>query len=337
MFRPERVSSARDNSLIPLGNYPTPVERIEPLDGRSLWVKRDDQTNATYGGNKVRKLERLLADARSKGARRLVTIGAVGSHHVLATAIFAREIGASVEAVLVPQPSAPHVVENLRADVALGVRVLPASTFPFAALRVAARIARGAYYIPVGGSNLLGALAYVDAARELAGQVHAGALPEPDTVVVPLGSGGTVAGLAAGFALSGLRSRVVAVAVSGPAGWLGERARAIARAAARHEAKRMGRRAPAIRIELDRGYLGNGYGHPTDAGRRALDLGRDVGLTLDLTYTAKAFASALDRIEHEPQRTILYWHTLSSAPMEPWLAMAPPESELAPAVRSLLA
>jgi 1-aminocyclopropane-1-carboxylate deaminase/D-cysteine desulfhydrase-like pyridoxal-dependent ACC family enzyme len=321
--------------MIPLGNYPTPIERLEPFTGRTLWVKRDDQTNATYGGNKVRKLQRLLADAQSKKARRIVTVGAVGSHHVLATAIFAREIGASVEAVLVPQPRAPHVVENLRADLALEVRVLPASSLPFAALRVAERVARGAHYIPVGGSNLLGALAFVDAARELAAQVRAGVMPEPDMVVVTLGSGATAGGLAAGLALAGLKSRVVAVAVSGPAAWMAWHARALAKVAARHEAKRLGRPMPAIRMDVDAGFLGKGYGQATDAGRRALDLGCGVGLTLDLTYTAKAFACALDRIEREPRRTILYWHTLSSAPMEPWLATAPPESELPPAMRAL--
>jgi 1-aminocyclopropane-1-carboxylate deaminase/D-cysteine desulfhydrase-like pyridoxal-dependent ACC family enzyme len=322
--------------LIPLGNYPTPVERIEPVDGRSLWVKRDDQTNATYGGNKVRKLERLLSDARSKKARRIVTVGAVGSHHVLATAIFAREIGVPVEAVLVHQPTTPHVVENLRANLALGVRVLPASSYPHAALRVAERIARGAYCIPVGGSSLLGALAYVDAARELAAQVRAGAMPEPDTLVVPLGSGGTSGGLAAGLALEGLKTALVAVTVSEPASWVARRARMLAKAAARHEAKRLGRPVPEIRMEIDARYLGPGYGHATEAGRRALELGRNASLTLDLTYTAKTFAAALDRLEQRPDQTLLYWHTLSSAPMEPWLANAPAESELSAAMRSLL-
>jgi 1-aminocyclopropane-1-carboxylate deaminase/D-cysteine desulfhydrase-like pyridoxal-dependent ACC family enzyme len=326
----------RDKYVIPLGNYPTPVERIEPEDGRSLWVKRDDQTNATYGGNKVRKLERLLSDARRKKARRIVTVGAVGSHHVLATAIFAREIHVPVEAVLVAQPATPHVVEILRADLALGVRVLPASSYPHAALRVAERIARGAYCIPVGGSSLLGALAYVDAARELAAQVRAGAMPEPDTLVVPLGSGGTAAGLAAGLALEGLKTALVAVTVSEPASWVARRARMLAKAAAKHEAKRLGRPVPEIRMDIDARYLGPGYGHATEAGRRALELGRSAGLTLDLTYTAKTFAAALDRLEHRPDETLLYWHTLSSSPMGPWLANAPEESELEPAMRSLL-
>jgi D-cysteine desulfhydrase len=331
-----RASGTAGEPVIRLGTYPTAVQRIESIGGQgALWVKRDDLTSATYGGNKVRKLERILADARARGARRIVTVGAVGSHHVLATAIFAKELGIPVEAVLVPQPMTPHVVENLRADLGLGVRVLPASSFPFAALRLAARTLRGAYYIPVGGSNLLGALAYVDAARELAAQVRAGALPEPDAVVVTLGSGGTAGGLAAGFALEGMKTRVIAVTVSDPASLVARSAIRLAKAAARHEAKRLGQPVPHLRMEIDARYLGQGYGHPTEAGRRALTLAAEVGLTLDLTYTAKAFAAALDRIKTE--RTLLYWHTLSSAPMERWLTSAPLERDLTARLRALFA
>jgi 1-aminocyclopropane-1-carboxylate deaminase/D-cysteine desulfhydrase-like pyridoxal-dependent ACC family enzyme len=326
----------RGELLIRLGTYPTPVERVDALcrDGSALWVKRDDLTNSAYGGNKVRKLERILDDAR--GARRIVTVGAVGSHHVLATAIFARDIGVPVEAVLVPQPGTDHVLENLRADLGLGVRVLPASSFPHAAARLVTCIARGAYYIPVGGSNLLGALAYVDAARELVSQVRAGVLPEPELVVVTLGSGGTAGGLAAGLALEGLETRLVAVTVSDPASWVARRAHSLAKAAVRHEARRLGRSVPLIRMDIDARYLGPGYGRATDAGRRALEVARSVGLTLDLTYTAKTFAAALDLLRGGRARNVLYWHTLSSAPMQPWLEGAPREEAIPPSLRALL-
>jgi 1-aminocyclopropane-1-carboxylate deaminase/D-cysteine desulfhydrase-like pyridoxal-dependent ACC family enzyme len=324
------------SSVIRLGTFPTPVQRIDALsrEGRSLWVKRDDLTNAMYGGNKVRKLERILEDAR--GAKRIVTVGAVGSHHVLATAIFAREIGVPVEAVLVPQPVTPHVIENLRADLGLGVHVLPARSYPHAAARLVSRIARGAYYIPVGGSNLLGALAYVDAARELSAQIRAGELPEPDVLVVTLGSGGTAGGLAAGLALEGLATRLVAVTVSDPAALVARTARSLAKAAARHEAKRLGRAVPQVRMEIDARYLGPGYGQETEAGRRALAVAKQVGLSLDLTYTAKTFAATLDLLETGEARNVLYWHTLSSAPLGPWLEHAPAESELSASARALL-
>src|SRR5262249_29706205 len=157
----------------------------------------------TCGGNKVRKLEWLLADAHARGARRVVAVGAAGSHHVLTTTYFAKREGLDVEAVLVPQPRTEHVVEVLRTAVALGVRPTAARSWGAAAALLLLRMARAdknTRFLPVGGSSVLGSMGYVTAARELAAQVRAGAMPEPDVCLVALGSGGTAAGLAAGFA-----------------------------------------------------------------------------------------------------------------------------------------
>lgn len=321
-----------------MGTYPTRVERLPSLSRPtvSLWVKRDDLTSDLYGGNKVRKLERLLYDARARGARRIVTVGAVGSHHVLATGIWAREQGMQLDAVVVPQLKTAHVLENLRADLGAGVHILPASTYLRAALRILERICTGSYYIPVGGSSSLGTLAYVDAARELASQVRVGDLPEPDVVVVALGSGGTAAGLAAGFALEAMKTCVVAVTVSEPSWWMAHRVRSLAASVAGREARRLRQPVPEPRLVVDARYLGAGYGYATEAGVRALSTGADVGLELDLTYTAKAFAAALDRVEVGGAANILYWHTLSSAPLDRWTDGAPVEAALASEVRGLL-
>src|SRR5579883_1421299 len=161
-----------------LGCYPTPVERLDTLsnDASELWVKRDDLTHGVYGGNKVRKLEWLLADARTRGARRIVTVGAVGSHHVLATTYFGTRAGFEVLAVLVPQPRTDHVVEVLRADLALGLRVVPVSSWGVAPIAMLARLGRGTRLVTVGGSSVVGSMGYVQAARELAAQVRGGAL-----------------------------------------------------------------------------------------------------------------------------------------------------------------
>src|SRR5271165_1348381 len=146
-----------------LGRYPTPVERLDELSGQesSLWVKRDDRTNEIYGGNKVRKLERLLADARARGARRIVTVGAAGSHHVLATTYFGAREGFAVEAVLVPQPRTDHVVEVLRAAVGLGMTPFPVSSWAAAVPAIVRRVARGARetrFFMLGGSSAVGAM-----------------------------------------------------------------------------------------------------------------------------------------------------------------------------------
>ena len=319
-----------------IGRYPTPVELMGTLSrpGCQLWVKRDDLTGSIYGGNKVRKLERLLADAKAKGAKRVLTIGAVGSHHVLATAVYGTRAGFEVEAVLAPQPRSQHAVDDLRADLGLGVRAFAAGSYPEVALRVAGRLGSGTYLIPVGGSNVLGALGYVDAVRELKAQIDAGAMPEPDLIVATLGSGGTVGGIAAGLALTGMKARVLAVTVTEPPAWNAFVARRIAARCFKHEAGKSGKEAARL-IDEDRAWLGQGYGHATPEGEHAMQIARAAGLALDPTYTAKAFAAALHVVEKGAHRTILYWHTLSSAPMEPLLLNAPREEDIDPALLRL--
>lgn len=345
-----------------LGRYPTPVELLPSLSsgGCELWVKRDDLTNAAYGGNKVRKLEWVLGDALARGQRRLVTIGATGSHHVLATTYFGRKVGLEIEAVLVPQPgierasghalpsgqaleSGPsrhgHAEEVFRASLAQGLRAFPVRSWSAAAFVLAWRLASGARLVTVGGSNVTGSMGYVTAARELASQVRAGELPEPDVCVVPLGSGGTAAGLAAGFEAEGLKTRVVGVCVSTPPWLVRLLSLHLARACCRRLGVRHARARMRVRLAMDTRFLGRGYGYETSAGLEAAREAASVGLTLDPTYTEKAFACALSLVRGEARgeggargrqegvsaegpRRILYWHTLSSAPMAPLLLPA---------------
>jgi D-cysteine desulfhydrase len=279
-------------------------------------VKDDGDTAALYGGNKVRKLEYVLAAARARGARRIVTFGAGGSHHVLATTLYARSVGLATAAVLWPQPWTAHAEDTLRAALAAGLEPLAVGSRAAALPGVARILARGDHLVPPGGSSRVGARGYLAAARELATQIRAGEAPEPDTVVVPLGSGGTVAGILAGVIREGLRSRVVAVDVA-----IGS---AVAAPLVLYLARGLGGRLTQLkrRLDVERRYLGAGYGHPTDAGARATAEARAVGLTLDPTYTAKTFAAALDRVRQSPG-VVLYWHTLSARPLESLLAGAP--------------
>lgn len=304
-------------SRLALGRYPTPVQRI---DAR-LWVKRDDRSGEVYGGNKVRKLELLLGAARDAGKTRVLTLGAVGSHQVVATAIYGAREGFTVEAVLVPQPASAHAELNLRVALAHGLQANACPAWSLAPAYVASRRRSDAYFIPLGGSNPLGSLGFVDAAHELAAQVRAGEIAEPDVVVVAMGSGGTAAGLAVGFEQAGLRSRVLGVAVAPPTPVLRHLARRLAQktAAAAGLPVAAGLRA-AKRIEVDGRWIGRGYGYPTDEGRDAMDVAARAGVTLDATYTAKAFACALTLARGASDvRAILYWHTLSTAPLEPLL------------------
>jgi 1-aminocyclopropane-1-carboxylate deaminase/D-cysteine desulfhydrase-like pyridoxal-dependent ACC family enzyme len=303
-----------------IGQYPTPVEHHEKL---GLWVKRDDLTNPIYGGNKVRKLDRLIPYALEHGKKRIVTVGAVGSHHVLATAVHASRAGLLVEAAVVPQPRTEHVERNLRVDLALGAKLHPARSYAGAALSMIVRARPSTYLVPMGGSNVVGSLGYVDAAYELAAQVKAGALPEPDVIIVTVGSGGTAAGLVAGLALSGLSTRVIGIVVAAPVWFVSYWTRRLVRAVY----ARAGGRDPAAlggRLELLTTELGAGYGEPTEAGKRAKAIAHDAaGLSLDLTYTAKCFAGALECVRSARFQNVLYWHTLSSASLEPLLENAP--------------
>lgn len=319
----------RAEAKIALGTFPTAVERVDAAP--SLWVKRDDLSSPVYGGNKVRKLEHLFGRAVSRGKRRIVTVGAVGSHHVLATAAHARGLGLAVTAVLTAQPRTDHAAANLRADLALGVEALPA-WYGSVPLHVLAAWAPDVEIVPLGGSSALGSLGYVEAAAELAAQIRAGACPEPEVCVVAAGSGGTAAGLAVGFAREELRTRVIGVAVATPAlvvagltRWLTART---ARLAGVDPA------AALDRLVVDGAWVGGGYGYSTPAGDRATEEAAALGLRLEATYTAKAFAAAL-AVAREGRAT-LFWHTLSSAPMAPLLVGAPAERAIDPALRSRL-
>jgi D-cysteine desulfhydrase len=320
---------------------PTPTFECPALASphARLFVKNDGLTHPLYGGNKVRKAERILRAARERSASRLVTFGAAGSHHVLTLGLFAREHGMRVAAVLGPQPSTPHVERTLRASIGAGVEVFPAQRAVGLALQALKALRRGDVLVPPGGSNVDGALGSAEAMAELAADVRSGRVPEPDLVVVPLGSGGTAAGAVAGALHYGLRSRVVGVlVVKNPF------ARALVLGLAKRALAVLGGARPrqelAERLLVDGRFVGGGYGVETPVAARALEIARDgAGLELDQTYTAKAFACALELLGEpasDAPRTVLYFHTLSAVPLAPLLERAPALDELPVAVRRLL-
>jgi D-cysteine desulfhydrase len=308
-----------------IGKYPTPVELMARLSTPAceLWVKRDDLSNDVYGGNKVRKLERILESARSRGARRLLTFGTAGSHQALATAVHGKRAGFEVAAVLAPQPRTEYAVDVLRAALASGLEAVPASSLATVPFQLARVRKRGDFFVDAGGSSVEGTLGYVDAAFELEEQVQSGALPRPDAIVVPLGSAGTAAGLAAGIAELGVSTRVVAVRIVGPALMGKGRTLWLAGRAARRRSTAARLSSIARVLELERGYLGRGYGYATEAAERATATAAREGISLDVTYTAKTFAAALDLVAAARFRHVLFWHTLSSTPLGPLLEHAP--------------
>jgi 1-aminocyclopropane-1-carboxylate deaminase/D-cysteine desulfhydrase-like pyridoxal-dependent ACC family enzyme len=313
----------------PLGAFPTPIEALPSPEGARdvlLFVKRDDVSAGLYGGNKVRKLEHFLADADLRGSRSIITLGGTGTHHGLATALHARPLGIGVSIVTYPQPASRQVERNRRAMLAAGAELHDANG-ELAAILMARSLHRRQReageevgVIGFGGSSRLGTIGHVNAALELAAQVRAGLLPEPDRIFVALGTCGTAAGLVAGCRLAGLRSLVTAVRVTPPVV-----ANALTvRYMANDVLSFLGAADPAVpRVRVGLGdfdvvgdQLGDGYGHATPAGEAA---GRWAAgrLETEPSYTAKALAGCLSwcRGQARPGSTVLYWHTYSSAPL----------------------
>lgn len=317
-----------DLERLRLGEAPTPVRELTQLgDERGaapVWIK-DDGAFSRFGGNKARKLEWLLADARRRGKRTILTGGALGTNHGLATALFARPLGMRTVLVLVPQPETEHVRRQLERMHAAGAEVHLAHGVVRAYALAASLMLRRAsppvnlpYFLRPGGSVPLGCVGYVEAAIELAEQVGSGQLPEPSHVVVPLGSGGTAAGLLAGLKLAGLRSRLVCVLVND---LIRVDERTVARLARRTLGLLRKRDANVGQVEvtaadvtLERGWLGSGYGHSTPAADRATELlGARENVILEPVYTAKTVAALLElnRRGAFGQGPVLYWHTYS--------------------------
>jgi len=332
--------------LLPAPLYPTPVRACPELSHAraELWLKNDGLSHPTYGGNKVRKAERLVQEALRRGAKRVLSFGAAGSHHLLTLTLFARAAGLESAAFVFPQPRTEHALDTLRAGLGLGLELHPAEHAAMVPWLVPRVLRRSDYLIAPGGSNAIGACACADAVDELARQIEAGELPSPDLIVVPLGSGGTCAGIAAGIVRRGMPCRVLGVQV---VGGIGPRlaARYLAREALRTSGAAARSAQLAACMSFDATHVGPGYGAASAAGTRAMAIARELGLSLDQTYTAKAFARVLELLRSgesahssrlDRPRRILYWHTLSARALDPLLLSAPSESELPAAVRRLL-
>ncbi len=287
-----------------LGHWPTPLQPCHRLrtaiGGPLVWLKRDDCSGLATGGNKTRKLEFLLGAARATGSSGVVTFGALQSNHARQTAAGCAALGLRCHLVLttVVDRDDPHYLRsgNVLLDEILGatLHVVADSTAALERLGELVESDPDLYVIEPGGSNPVGTLGYVGAAAELLDQTD-GAGFDLATVVLAASSGGTTAGLVVGFALAGRGTAVEAAAVFEP------------REAAAATVQRLVESTAAV-VGLDPAtqgpwaisdrFLGPGYGIPTDASRRAIELlGRTEGVLLDPVYTSKAFALLLDGIE----------------------------------------
>lgn len=305
--------SLDDAPRISLLAGPTPVEEMSRLravlGGRGvprLFVKRDDAIPFGFGGNKVRKLEFALADAMAGGADTIVTVGGVQSNHARATAAASTKLG--LRCVLIINGSAPEKpTANALLDRLLGAEIeyIPSrNERAEAADRVMDRLARRGrtpFFLPLGASTPIGALGFVNAVGELVAQGIT-----PDVIVHACSSGGTQAGLVAGAALHGLKTRIIGVSADDPASDVTATIRRIVRGIE-------GLESFDGEVEVDDTRVGDGYGVPTDASREAQQLfARTEALFVDHTYTAKAAGALISYLREKrfaSDETVVFWHT----------------------------
>lgn len=287
-----------------LGHWPTPLEmapRLAAATGlHSLSIKRDDCSGLGLGGNKIRKLEFLLGEAQAMGAEVVLTTGAIQSNHARQTAAACARLGMKCELVLRhgSRPDALHLENgNVLLDRLFGATVTligPRLTRDAVmAERAACLESQGVrpYCIPVGGSCVTGNLGYVAAVEEMASQW---ATAVPDVIVVPTGSGGTLAGVLTGVHLLTLPTRVIGIAVDGTA----EGHLALARELANATLARLGAGTlDPLAGDVFGDYVGPGYAKPTAGMLAAVRLAaRTEALVLDPVYSGKAMAGLVDLV-----------------------------------------
>ena len=295
---------------VSLGIFPTPVQRLENISrilGADIYVKRDDMTGLGLGGNKVRKLEYLLADAKDQGAQVVFTTGGAQSNHAMLTAAAARRMGMTPILILkkrgVTARQGNQLLEHL-----MGVDVRFMDTDSYEDIyremdRVGREMGLPYYKIPCGGSNALGTLGYVDCVRELAEQGQ-----HFDHIICAEGSGGTMAGLALGAKLHMPGARVTGMMVDD------DPFDVITVRLMREAAELLGVEVEVTREDFDlRDLCGPGYAIPSEEGNAAVSLmASQEGIFLDPVYTGKAFAGLVAMAKEgafKPSDRVLFLHS----------------------------
>jgi len=310
-----------------LARTPTPLQRLERMSeklGVELYIKRDDLTGTELTGNKVRKLEFVLADALAKGADIVLTCGGAQSNHARATAIGATKVGLRSRLILrTPDPSHPPLPEaNILLDRLAGAEIVWISPEEYRRRReifdrevtALKRDGHNPYVIPEGASNALGTWGYIRAAEELKKDIAS--LPRGKTQQVTIlnatGSGGTTSGLILGTRLHGLKARIAAINVCDDRDYFIKAIGDICEEAIStyHLGISFSRERD---IEIIDGYVGRGYAlsQPEEL-HLILELARSEGIFLDPVYTGKAFYGMTQELKKNPGvfgERIVFIHT----------------------------
>ena len=299
---------------LPLAHLPTPVHSLPRLSaelgGPQLWIKRDDLTGLAFGGNKIRKLEFLLAEAQAHGARTLITRGAIQSNHCRQTAAAAANQG--FECILVLTGSPPKIaVGNTLLDQLLGAEIIwtegqdPEETLNHT-FEAAWSDGRRPYLIPYGGSNPIGAASYAAAIGEFMEQDT-----PMDRIVFATSSGGTQAGLLVGAQIYHFPGQISGISVDPPAHEIVPTIASLATETA--ELLGQPKAFSENEVDVNDSYLGEGYAVLGKLEKETLEMfARFEGLFLDPVYTGRAAGGMIDLIrngEIDAKERVLFWHT----------------------------
>ncbi len=298
---------------IKLGIFPTPLHKLKNISkcaNTNVWIKRDDMTGVGFGGNKVRKLEFLLAEAKKQGAEIVLTTGGAQSNHAMLTACCANRLG--MKPILVLKDKGVTARKgNLLLEYLMGTEVIFEKTDSYGEIyekmdSIGRKSGKKYYSIPVGGSNGLGALGYVDCIKEIARQEKDRGVKFTH-IICPEGSGGTHAGIALGAKLYMPHVRVIAMKVDT------DPFEQITPEIARESAKLLDL---DIDIKDDFNHIdccGSGYAIPSKEGNFAIKLlAEKEGLFLDPVYSGKAFAGLLHLSEtrvFKPEDNVIFLYS----------------------------
>jgi D-cysteine desulfhydrase family pyridoxal phosphate-dependent enzyme len=277
-------------------HLPTPIEMLsrlsETLGGPRLLIKRDDQTGLAFGGNKTRKLEFLVAEARDQGAKTLISGGALQSNHCRQTAAAAARFGFECILVLTGD-MLEQSSGNLLLDQLFGAQVVYVTdrkdrdTILQQTFDRAAEKGMKPYLVPYGGSSPTGALGYAFAAKEFMEQkLHA------NWIVFATSSGGTQAGFVLGQRVFGYKGKVLGISIDESEEWLKTHVSELASSASEKLGKRIEFTPAEVSTSAD--YCKAGYGVLTEPEREAIHLfAKHEGLLLDPVYTGRAAAGMI--------------------------------------------
>lgn len=313
-----------------LGKFPTPISQLHTaqkyLGLSQLYIKREDLSGTLFGGNKIRKLEFLLADALNRDYKTVLAYGGIASNNVTSVATYSKKAGLKSIALLMDQPITRNLKRNLMLDQYYGCTLFKCpQDRELTADELKAFINEHSldphpYVIPMGGSNKIGIIGWVNAAFELKEQIDQGIIAEPDYIYITLGSLGTTAGLLLGMKAAGLKTKIKAIQVTNPEKYSRSKLYSLIRDTNQllHDAD------PSFAIfewneeefDINTAYLGDGYACKTLEGElaRAFFLNLE-DIILDETYTAKAVAALISDSRSgilKSTDVVLYWHTYCS-------------------------